>query len=78
MMVYNRSLLAELDTTELENAVCEICDKADDFDSADVCIKTNHPCNTYMLKLSKLSVIPLQLTLYGSNTCSMCNALKFP
>lgn len=47
MMVYNRSLLAELDTTELENAVCEICDKADDFDKADVCIKTNHPCNTY-------------------------------
>ncbi|XP_076073209.1 uncharacterized protein LOC143044873 [Mytilus galloprovincialis] len=36
MMVYNRSLLAELDTTELENAVCEICDKADDFDSADL------------------------------------------
>lgn len=36
MMVFNRSLLNELDQTELEAAVCEICDKADDYEDADV------------------------------------------
>ena len=36
MMVYNRTLLSELDITALESAVCEICDKADSFDLADV------------------------------------------
>ena len=63
MMVFNRTLLNELDSTELEAAVCDICDKADDFDSTDVSIIKYYIMtrNTRTLAKSSLEVDSIHL-----------------